>query len=83
MKPDLIVHEGFDGATTLQPATLTALQKIAPVVSIDAFRPIDEVMADYAALLGGGAIASLDQLQAELDDEIGPCAPCSAIVGAR
>ena len=80
LQPDLIVHEGFDGATTLQPATLTALQKIAPVVSIDAFRPIDEVMADYAALIGGGAIASLDQLQAELDDEIGSL---RAVLGDR
>lgn len=66
LRPDLIVHEGYEGKVTLPGEAMEQLQKVAPVVGIDVFRPIDEVMADFAELLGGGATARLDQQKAEL-----------------
>ena len=68
LQPDLIVTYTFtDGDVAfLSEETLERLEQIAPVVTIDAFRPVEEVMADYAALLGDAATVSLSDLQAEL-----------------
>jgi iron complex transport system substrate-binding protein len=70
LRPDLIVHEGYEGAVTLEPSALRQLQAIAPVVGIDTFRPIEESMADFAQLLGPGATAVLDQQQAQFADAL-------------
>jgi len=64
LQPDLIVHEGFDGQFFLiDEEVLATLQAIAPVVAIDAFRPVEEVMADYQELLGDAATVSLEDQQ--------------------
>ncbi|MEM9955422.1 MAG: ABC transporter substrate-binding protein [Chloroflexota bacterium] len=70
LEPDLIVHEGFNGDQWFYQggeATLEALNAIAPVVIIDTFRPIEEVMADYQELLGDAATVQLEEQQAEFD----------------
>jgi ABC-type Fe3+-hydroxamate transport system substrate-binding protein len=64
LRPDLIVHEGYEGEITLEPGTLAQLRALAPVVGIDTFRPIEDSMGDIARLLGPGATALLDQQQA-------------------
>jgi len=64
LQPDLIVHEGFDGQLFLvDDEMLATLQSIAPVVAIDAFRPVEEVMADYQELLGDAATVALEDQQ--------------------
>ena len=68
LQPDLIVHEGFDGRLHFpEEDTLQALERIAPVVGIDTFRPVEEVIADYAELLGDGATIAVEDQQAALD----------------
>ena len=80
LAPDLIVGEGYDGMVGgADEAVLERLRELAPVVGIDTFRPVEEVMADYAALLGPAAQvdpeaerrafeADLSELQAVLGD---------------
>jgi len=69
LQPDLIVHEGFDGQLFLvDDEMLATLQSIAPVVAIDAFRPVEEVMADYQELLGESATVSLEEQQETFND---------------
>lgn len=71
LQPDLIVHEGFDGTYFLtDDNTLMALQEIAPVVAIDVFRPVEEVMTDYQMLLGDAATISLEEQQATFDERL-------------
>jgi iron complex transport system substrate-binding protein len=74
LQPDLIVHEGYlegeVGTLYLEDGVLEALEAIAPVVAIDAFRPVAEVIADYEALLGDAAQVSGAEQQAELDQAI-------------
>jgi iron complex transport system substrate-binding protein len=65
LRPDLIVHEGYQGAISMEDATLDELRQIAPVVGIDAFRPVEEVIGDHARLLGAAATARMDQQKAE------------------
>lgn len=68
LQPDLIVHEGFNGAVTIgDAALLSQLQAIAPVVGIDTFRPVEQVMADVATLLGDAATVSLASQRAEFE----------------
>jgi len=69
LQPDLIVHEGFDGQLFLvDDEMLATLQAIAPVVAIDAFRPVEEVMADYQELLGEAATIALEDQQETFND---------------
>ncbi len=71
LQPDLIVHEGYSGTLYYSgEGTLASLEAIAPVVAIDAFRPIEEVMADYQELLGDSVTIPLDDQQAEFADVI-------------
>jgi iron complex transport system substrate-binding protein len=64
LQPDLIVHEGFDGQVFLiDDDVLASLRAIAPVVAIDPFRPVEDVMADYQELLGEAATLSLEEQQ--------------------
>jgi len=64
LQPDLIVHEGFDGQVFLiDDEVLSSLRAIAPVVAIDPFRPVEEVMADYQELLGDAATIALEDQQ--------------------
>ncbi len=50
LSPDLIVGEAFEGEATLDPGVVEALEEIAPTVFMDVFRPVGEVMADFARL---------------------------------
>lgn len=67
LRPDLIVHAAYDGEITLEPEVVARLREIAPVVGIDTFRPIDEVMADIGELIGGASADQLAAQRAELD----------------
>jgi iron complex transport system substrate-binding protein len=61
LQPDLIVHEGFDGGMFFDgDDTLARLRAVAPVVAIDTFRPVDDVMADFADLLGEAATVAVE-----------------------
>lgn len=70
LRPDLIVHEGFRGKVTLKDELLGPLRAIAPVVGIDVFRPVAEVMASFAELVGGDAMATVERQAAELDGAV-------------
>jgi iron complex transport system substrate-binding protein len=70
LHPDLIVHEGYAGEVTLPPDVMQQLQRIAPVVGIDVFRPVEEVMADVAELLGGDSEAEFERQKAEMESAI-------------
>lgn len=67
LEPDLIstyvIPRG--GVAFLDEDALATLESIAPVVAIDPFRPVEEVMADYTELLGAAATVSLAEQQAE------------------
>jgi iron complex transport system substrate-binding protein len=68
LRPDLIVGEGYQGKGMDQFMTegvQAQLESIAPVVYIDTFRPVDEVMADFAELLGPKAEARLDEISTD------------------
>jgi iron complex transport system substrate-binding protein len=67
LEPDLIVGEGFDGAGDrfMDEGVQAALVAIAPVVFIDTFRPVEEVMADFAPLVGEAATESVVDQKAE------------------
>jgi iron complex transport system substrate-binding protein len=80
LRPDLIVMEGFRGKVTLKDDLLGPLRAIAPVVGIDTFRPVDEVMADFAELLGGEAPAVVERQEADLAQEV---ERLRALLGAR
>ena len=70
LEPDLIVGEGFDGAGMDQFMTegiQESLEQIAPVVYIDTFRPVEEVMADFEELVGDAATESVDDQEAEFE----------------
>jgi ABC-type Fe3+-hydroxamate transport system substrate-binding protein len=81
LRPDLIVHEATGGKLRFHSeGTVEALRGIAPVVAIDTFRPVEKVMADFARLVGGRAVAVVDQQKAEFDEEFGRL---RAILGDR
>lgn len=68
LEPDLIVGEGFDGAGMdqfMEAGVQAALEAIAPVVYIDTFRPVEDVMADFADLVGAAATISVIDQEAE------------------
>lgn len=65
LEPDLIVHEASEGELTLDDDVVSRLREIAPVVGIDTFRPVDEVMSDYDELLGDAATASVEDQRSE------------------
>jgi len=70
LEPDLIVHEGFNGDQWFYDGgdtTLEALEAIAPVVIIDTFRSVEEVMTDYQELLGDAATIQLEEQRAEFE----------------
>jgi iron complex transport system substrate-binding protein len=70
LDPDLIVGEGYAGKgmdNFMADGVEARLAQIAPTVYIDVFRPIDEVMADFAELLGDEATARYEELKAEYD----------------
>jgi iron complex transport system substrate-binding protein len=72
LRPDLIVHEATGGKMLFHSdGIVESLRRIAPVVAVDTFRPVEAVMADVARLLGGGAVAVLDQQKAEFDEQLG------------
>ncbi len=51
LQPDLIIGEGYagDGMNAFVPTGVEEqLQQIAPTVYIDVFRPVEDVMADFA-----------------------------------
>lgn len=71
LDPDLIVAQARDGvADTSTAVDFEQLRPIAPVVAIDPFRPVDEVMADFVELLGVDP-AVLNQQQREYEDIFG------------
>jgi iron complex transport system substrate-binding protein len=68
LRPDLIVGEGYQGKGMDQFMTegvQAQLEAIAPVVYIDTFRPVDQVMADFAELLGPKGKARLDEISGD------------------
>jgi iron complex transport system substrate-binding protein len=68
LEPDLIVGEGFDGKGMdqfMDKGIQESLERIAPVVYIDTFRPVEAVMADFEALVGDAATTSVDDQAAE------------------
>lgn len=68
LEPDLIVGEGFDGAGMDQfmaEGVQANLEAIAPVVYIDTFRPVEEVMADFQELVGNAATESVEDQAVE------------------
>ena len=70
LKPDLIVGEGYAGQGMDQfmgDGAHDLLAEIAPVVYIDTFRSVEEVMTDFAYLLGGEYFDVAAQQKAELD----------------
>jgi iron complex transport system substrate-binding protein len=67
LQPDLIVDYAPDGAFVYEDDTVERLRRIAPVVGIDTFRPVEEVMADFAELLGGDAHDRLEKQEIEFD----------------
>jgi iron complex transport system substrate-binding protein len=67
LAPDLIVGEGFNGAGMFDDAVEQRLEAIAPVVYIDTFRPIEEVMEDFAELVGADAQSRLGDQKEEFD----------------
>lgn len=50
LEPDLIVGEAFEGGATLEPGVVERLEQLAPTVFMDVFRPVEDVMADFAGL---------------------------------
>ena len=71
LEPDLIVGEGFDGAGMeqfMEDNVQAALERIAPVVYIDTFRPVEGVMADFAELVGGSATETVDDQASEFEE---------------
>ena len=94
LEPDLIVGEGYDGAGQDQfmaEGVKDQLEEIAPVVSIDTFRPVDEVMTDFAELLGPAAEVEVTRQRdayeadlADLRDQLGDTSDLTvAVVGMR
>jgi len=94
LDPDLIVGEGYDGAGQdqfMEEGLQDQLEAIAPVVYIDTFRPVDDVMTEFAELLGPAAEDEVarqrDEYQAalaEVSDELGdPTGLTVAVVGMR
>jgi iron complex transport system substrate-binding protein len=73
LEPDLIVGEGYDGQGQdqfMDDGIHEQLESIAPVVYIDAFRPVDEIMADFAELLGPRAQAEYERQRDAYDTEL-------------
>jgi len=94
LDPDLIVGEGYNGAGQdqfMEEGLQDQLEAIAPVVYIDTFRPVDDVMTEFAGLLGPSAEDEVarqrDEYQAaiaEVSDELGdPNGLTAAVVGMR
>jgi iron complex transport system substrate-binding protein len=74
LRPDLIVGEGFDGAGMdqfMREGIQDALEQIAPVVYIDTFRPVEEVMADFEELVGDAATVSVEEQATEFESVLG------------
>lgn len=68
LEPDLIVGEGFDGAGMdqfMEAGIQERLEALAPVVYVDTFRPVEEVMADFTELVGDVATESVVDQEAE------------------
>jgi iron complex transport system substrate-binding protein len=83
LEPDLIVGEGFDGAGMdqfMEGDIQASLEQIAPVVYIDTFRPVEDVMADFAELVGGAATEDVTDQQAEFESVM---ADLETILGAE
>jgi iron complex transport system substrate-binding protein len=83
LNPDLIVGEGFNGQGMdqfMNDGVQAQLETIAPVVYIDTFRPVEEVMADFAELIGADAQERFQQQQTEFD---GVIEEIRAILGDR
>ncbi|MGQ0680480.1 MAG: ABC transporter substrate-binding protein [Actinomycetota bacterium] len=74
LKPDLIVGEGFKGKGMDQffsnPSLQEQLERLAPVIYIDTFRPVAEVMADFAQLLGPAAEQREQQLRQSYEADV-------------
>ena len=73
LEPDLIVGEGYEGAGMDQFMTegiQESLEQIAPVVYIDTFRPVEDVMADFEELVGDAATESVDEQEAEFESAL-------------
>lgn len=73
LDPDTIVGEGYNGKgmdALMAEGVERRLQRIAPTVYIDVFRPVEEVMADFAELLGPRAQRRYDELRGEYEDAL-------------
>ncbi|MGQ0615967.1 MAG: ABC transporter substrate-binding protein [Acidimicrobiia bacterium] len=73
LEPDLIVGEGYDGAGMdqfMDAGVHERLLELAPVVYIDTFRPVDEVIADFAELVGPDAEAEYEEQRTAYDDDL-------------
>jgi iron complex transport system substrate-binding protein len=73
LRPDLIVGEGSDGAGMDQfmgDGVQERLEAIAPVVYIDTFRSVEEVMADYGELLGPEAEVEVERQAADFAESV-------------
>jgi iron complex transport system substrate-binding protein len=74
LDPDLIVGEGYNGKGMdqfMDGGVHERLVELAPVVYIDTFRPVDEVMADFAELIGPDAEAEYDEQRAAYEKDLG------------
>lgn len=67
LDPDLLIGEGWNGESQFDAGVHQQLSAIAPVVYIDTFRSVDEVMADVAEVLGDYAQEAYEEQKAELD----------------
>ncbi len=68
LDPDLIVGEAFEGEATFDPGVVEALEEIAPTVFMDTFRPVGEVMDDFARLYD--VRGELDEQRADYEERL-------------
>jgi iron complex transport system substrate-binding protein len=81
LEPDLIVGEGYAGQGMdrfMGAGIHESLLEIAPVVYIDTFRSVEDVMSDFAELLGDDYIGLMDEQKVEFDTLV---ADIEAILG--
>ncbi|MGQ0775853.1 MAG: hypothetical protein ACT4NY_15775 [Pseudonocardiales bacterium] len=58
LSPDLIVGHVVEGGAFFEPSVTERLEQIAPVVYLETFAPVSQVMAGFGALLGVDAEGS-------------------------
>ena len=69
LNPDLIVVTAGQ-LSFLDASIVERLEEVAPVVEINTFRPVEEVMSDFIGLLGGNYQERLSELEAEFEQKL-------------